>query len=98
MQFSAFLDKLQKMFIILEEEGEELSEQAKVCMLLKTVESTFNFKMLLGLFESGRRWTVLYLPIVRTIYRHRYLNSPSKKQVIMYYCNKFVALHLVCTN
>ena len=39
MQFSAFLvDKLQKMFNIFEEEGEELSEQAKVRMLLKKVE------------------------------------------------------------
>jgi hypothetical protein len=38
MQFSSFLDKLQKMFNILEEEGEEISEQAKVRMLLKKVE------------------------------------------------------------
>ena len=38
MQFSAFLDKLQKMFNIFEEENEEISEQAKVRMLLKKVE------------------------------------------------------------
>ena len=38
MQFSAFLDKLQRMFNIFEEENEEVSEQAKVCMLLKKVE------------------------------------------------------------
>ena len=37
MQFSAFLDKLQKMFNIFEEENEEISEQAKVRMLLKKV-------------------------------------------------------------
>ena len=38
MQFSSFLDKLQKMFNIFEEEGEEITEQAKVRMLLKKVE------------------------------------------------------------
>lgn len=38
MQFSAFLDKLQKMFNIFEEEDEQLTEQAKVRMLLKKVE------------------------------------------------------------
>ncbi|KAI2490447.1 hypothetical protein MHU86_24134 [Fragilaria crotonensis] len=38
MQFSAFLDKLQRMFNIFEEENEEVSEQAKVRMLLKKVE------------------------------------------------------------
>ncbi len=38
MQFSVFLDKLQRMFNIFEEENEEVSEQAKVCMLLKKVE------------------------------------------------------------
>ena len=38
LQFSAFLDKLQKMFNIFEEENEEISEQAKVRMLLKKVE------------------------------------------------------------
>ena len=38
MQFSAFLDKLQKMFNIFEEENEEISEQAKVRMLLNKVE------------------------------------------------------------
>jgi hypothetical protein len=38
MQFSAFLDKLQRMFNIFEEENEEVSEQANVCMLLKKVE------------------------------------------------------------
>jgi hypothetical protein len=38
LSFSAFLDKLQKMFNIFEEENEEISEQAKVRMLLKKVE------------------------------------------------------------
>ena len=38
LQFSTFLDKLQKMFYIFEEEKEEISEQAKVQMLLKKVE------------------------------------------------------------
>ena len=38
MQFSSFLDKLQKMFNIFSEEGEEISEQAKVRILLKKVE------------------------------------------------------------
>ncbi len=38
MQFSAFLDKLQKMFHIFAEEKEEISESAKVRMLLKKVE------------------------------------------------------------
>ena len=38
MSFSAFLDKMQKMFNIFEEEKEEISEQAKVRMLLKKVE------------------------------------------------------------
>ena len=38
MQFSAFLDKLQKMFNIFEEENEQMTEQAKVRMLLKKVE------------------------------------------------------------
>ena len=38
MPFSAFLDKMQKMFNIFEEENEVISEQAKVRMLLKKVE------------------------------------------------------------
>ena len=38
MQFSSFLDKLLKMFNIFAEEGEEISEQAKVRILLKKVE------------------------------------------------------------
>lgn len=38
MQFSAFLDKMQKMFNIFEEENEQVTEQAKVRMLLKKVE------------------------------------------------------------
>ena len=38
LQFSTFLDKLQKMFNIFEEEKEEITEQAKVRMLLKKVE------------------------------------------------------------
>ncbi|KAI2496708.1 hypothetical protein MHU86_17804 [Fragilaria crotonensis] len=38
MQFSAFLDKIQKMFNIYEEEGEPMTEQAKVRMLLSKVE------------------------------------------------------------
>jgi hypothetical protein len=38
LQFSVFLDKLQKMFNIFEEENEEITEQAKVRMLLKKVE------------------------------------------------------------
>ena len=38
LQFSMFLDKLQKMFNIFEEEKEEMTEQAKVRMLLKKVE------------------------------------------------------------
>ena len=38
MQFSAFLEKLQKMFNIFEEEDEQMTEQAKVCMLLRKVE------------------------------------------------------------
>lgn len=38
MPFSAFLDKLQKMFNIFEEEGEAMTEQAKVRMLLSKIE------------------------------------------------------------
>ena len=38
MSFSTFLDKMQKMFNIFEEENEPISEQAKVCMLLRKVE------------------------------------------------------------
>ena len=38
MQFSAFLDKMQKMFNIFEEENEQVTEQAKVRLLLKKVE------------------------------------------------------------
>jgi hypothetical protein len=38
LQFSTFLDKLQKMFNIFEEEKEEITEQAKVRLLLKKVE------------------------------------------------------------
>jgi hypothetical protein len=38
MSFSSFLDKLQKMFNIFEEENEEITEPAKVRMLLKKVE------------------------------------------------------------
>jgi hypothetical protein len=38
LQFSTFLDKLQKIFNIFEEEKEEITEQAKVRMLLKKVE------------------------------------------------------------
>jgi hypothetical protein len=38
MSFSSFLDKLQKMFNIFDEEGEAISETAKVRLLLKKVE------------------------------------------------------------
>ena len=38
MPFSGFLDKLQKMFNIFEEEKEEITDQAKVRILLKKVE------------------------------------------------------------
>jgi hypothetical protein len=38
LPFSSFLDKLQKMFNIFKEENEEITEQAKVRMLLKKVE------------------------------------------------------------
>jgi hypothetical protein len=38
VQFSAFLDKLQKMFNIFEDENKQITEQAKVRMLLKKVE------------------------------------------------------------
>ena len=38
MSISSFLDKLQKMFNIFDEEGEPISETAKVCLLLKKVE------------------------------------------------------------
>ena len=38
MSFSAFLDKMQKMFNIFQEEDDVISEQAKVRMLLKKVE------------------------------------------------------------
>jgi hypothetical protein len=38
LQFSTFLDKLQKMFSIFEVEKEEITEQAKVRMLLKKVK------------------------------------------------------------
>ena len=38
MSFSSFLDKLQKMFNIFEEENEGITEQAKVRMLLKKVD------------------------------------------------------------
>ena len=37
MSFSSFLDKIQKMFNLFEEEGEAVTEQAKVRMLLKKV-------------------------------------------------------------
>ena len=38
MSFSSFLNKLQVMFNIFEEESEEITEPAKVRMLLKKVE------------------------------------------------------------
>lgn len=38
LQFSTFLDKMQKMFNIFEEENEIMTEQAKVRMLLRKVE------------------------------------------------------------
>ena len=38
MPFSTFLDCMQKMFNIFQEEGEELTENAKVCELLKRVQ------------------------------------------------------------
>ena len=38
MQFCAFLDKMQKMFNIFEEENEQVTEQAKVRLILKKVE------------------------------------------------------------
>ena len=38
MPFSTFLDRIQKMFNILKEEGEELTENAKVRELLKRVQ------------------------------------------------------------
>ena len=38
LQFSTFLDKLQKMFNIFEEEDEEITAQAKVRMLLQKIE------------------------------------------------------------
>ena len=38
MKFSAFLDKMQKMLNIFEEENEQITEQAKVRLLLKKVE------------------------------------------------------------
>ena len=38
LQFSTFLDKLQKMFNVFQEEKEEITEQAKVRMLMKKVE------------------------------------------------------------
>jgi hypothetical protein len=38
MSISSFLDKLQKMFNIFDEEGEPISETAKVRLLLKKVE------------------------------------------------------------
>ena len=38
MSFSAFLNKMQRMLNIFQEENEIISEQAKVCMLLKKVE------------------------------------------------------------
>lgn len=40
MPFSKFLDSLQKMFTIFEEEGEPLTEHAKVDELLTKVQST----------------------------------------------------------
>ena len=39
MPFSTFLDHMQKMFNIFQEEGEELTENAKVCELLKHVQN-----------------------------------------------------------
>ena len=39
MPFSTFLDRMQKMFNIFQEEGEELTENAKVCELLKRVQN-----------------------------------------------------------
>lgn len=38
LSFSSFLDKLQKMFNMFEEEGEAVTEQAKVRMLLKKIQ------------------------------------------------------------
>ena len=39
MPFSTFLDRMQKMFNIFQEEGEELTENAKVHELLKRVQN-----------------------------------------------------------
>ena len=39
MPFSTFLDRMQKMFNIFQEEGEELTENAKVRELLKCVQN-----------------------------------------------------------
>ena len=39
MPFSTFLDRMQKMFNIFQEEGEELTKNAKVCELLKCVQN-----------------------------------------------------------
>ena len=39
MPFSTFLDRMQKMFNIFQEEGKELTENAKVCELLKCVQN-----------------------------------------------------------
>ena len=39
MPFSTFLDRMQKMFNVFQEEGEELTENAKVCELLKCVQN-----------------------------------------------------------
>ena len=38
MTFSTFLDRMQKMFNIFQEEGEELTKNTKVCELLKRVQ------------------------------------------------------------
>ena len=71
MSFSAFLDKLQKMFNIFEEEGKAMTEQAKVRMLLAKIE-TLSCGMRLALSECGLRLKVLDSQDVLTISQHKF--------------------------
>jgi hypothetical protein len=84
LQFSTFLDKLQKMFNIFEEEKEEITEQAKVRMLLKKVEHPHS-KMRSVPLEFALKWMASHSLNARitgprssrncriTKYRERYL-------------------------
>ena len=57
MPFSTFLDRMQKMFNIFQEEGEELTENAKVCEIVETCTeqpATRHRQGIAGLVRSGQ--------------------------------------------